>query len=423
MKILATSPLIPRPDTASGDRRFAAILKLLARRVEVDFCSGEPLPSRESPDQRHLRALEKINVRVVAGGTEGIHQCLSRNRYDAVFSEFWAHSRFIAHLIRQIQPWTPVVVDSVDVHFLREEAAAQLGLHDPRAVAERKEQELAVYRAAHTVVAITEDDEVALLREGGISRILRLPNIVESRSRHQVDRGDQLLFVGGFAHPPNRDAVHWFVTEILPRIRARIPNAILRVVGNKPPPDIVALNGSAGVQVIGSVPETGPYLDAAAVSVAPLRYGAGMKGKVTEALAAGLPVVTTAVGAQGLHAVSGEHLVIADEAAAFAEAVVQLLLDPDRAARLGQSGQHLILSLCGETAATNALNHLIADLANHRQPPIAPLRMLAYRMARSLTQLGRPSPSPASAPSPSSPPSPHPEAGSGDRSKSSTPSR
>lgn len=392
MRILATSPLIPRPDTASGDRRFAAILKLLARRIDVDYVSGEPLPTRESPDQRHVRALEKINVHVVAGGTEGIHQCLSRNRYDAVFSEFWSHSRFIAHLVRQIQPWTPVVVDSVDVHFLREESAARLGLHDPRAVVERKEQELAVYRAAHTVVAITEDDEIALHREGGVSRILRLPNIVETRPRPQLDRGNQMLFIGGFAHPPNRDAVHWFVTEILPRIRARIPDAVLRVVGNKPPPDILALDGSSGVQVVGFVPDTGPYLDAAAVSVAPLRYGAGMKGKVTEALSAGLPLVTTAVGAQGLHAVSGEHLVIADEAAAFADAVTLLLQDHDRAARLGQSGQHHILSLCGETAAAAAVDRLIASLTNIRPPTIAPLRMFAYRMARSLAQIGRPSP-------------------------------
>lgn len=400
MRILATSPLIPRPDTASGDRRFAAILRILARHAQVDYASGEALPPREAPDYRHLRALEKINVQVVAGGAEDIHACLARNPYNAIYSEFWAHSRFITHLARKIQPWARIVVDSVDVHFLREEAAARLGLHDPNEVADRKIQELAVYREAHTVIAITEDDEIALHREGGISRILRLPNIVESRPRVLLDRGNQMLFVGGFGHPPNRDAVHWFVTEILPRIRARIPDATFRVVGAKPPPDITALDGTPGVQIVGFVPDTGPYLDAAAVSVAPLRYGAGMKGKVTEALSAGLPVVTTAAGAQGLRAVSGEHLIVADEASTFAAAVIQLLQDPDRAARLGANGQRHILSLCGEPAAAAIIDQLLRQLDGARPPALAPLRMLAYRALRSMAHAGRrpPGPKPSAAP-------------------------
>ncbi|MBL9136104.1 MAG: glycosyltransferase [Verrucomicrobiales bacterium] len=400
MRILATSPLIPRPDTASGDRRFAAILKLLARRAQVDFAAGETLPPRTAPDHRHLRALEKINVQVVAGGADNIHDCLARNRYDAIYSEFWAHSRFITHLARNIQPWARIVVDSVDVHFLREEAAARLGLNDPTSVAERKVQELTVYRGAHTVIAITEEDEIALHREGGIARVLRLPNIVESRPRAHLDRGNQMLFVGGFGHPPNRDAVHWFVTEILPRIRARIPDASFRVVGAKPPPDITALNGAPGVQIVGFVPDTGPYLDAAAVSVAPLRYGAGMKGKVTEALSAGLPVVTTSAGAQGLRAVSGEHLIVADEAASFADAVVQLLQDADRAARLGANGQRHILSLCGEPAASAVIDQLLQHLQGVRTPTLAPLRMLTYRALRSVARAGRRPPPPTPTPPP-----------------------
>src|SRR5690606_4514163 len=122
-----------------------------------------------------------------------------------------------------------------------------------------------------------------------------------------------------FRHDPNLDGVTWFVNEIWPGVRARHPAARLTVIGSYPTRAVHALGETAGVTVLGYVPDLEPHLDRAAVAIAPLRFGAGMKGKVTDAMAAGLPVVTTTIGAQGLDLVGGRHAWIADDADAFAE--------------------------------------------------------------------------------------------------------
>jgi hypothetical protein len=160
-------------------------------------------------------------------------------------------------------------------------------------------------------------------------------------------RVHSLSFVGGFRHTPNVDAVSWFIEEIFPLIQAKVPDVVFRIVGSHVPPEIESLRGRPGIEIVGFVEDTTFWLDEAAVSVAPLRYGAGMKGKVTEALSAGVPVVTTSIGAQGLGATSGLHLCIADTAKDFAETVVAALADPLAAERMGREGQRLIQEICG----------------------------------------------------------------------------
>ena len=132
-----------------------------------------------------------------------------------------------------------------------------------------------------------------------------------------------VLFVGNFRHAPNVDAAVDFCADAWPLVRAALPGARLQLVGTAPPPAVQALAGD-DVEVTGWVPETSPYLDARSCSVAPLRYGAGVKGKIGEALAHGLPVVTTTVGAEGMDLVDGEHALIADGAQELAAAVVRL---------------------------------------------------------------------------------------------------
>src|SRR5262249_21666824 len=134
-----------------------------------------------------------------------------------------------------------------------------------------------------------------------------------------------MLFVGHFGHPPNVDAVRFLVHDVLPRLGRRVR---LRIVGRGVSPEVAALARPGTVEVVGTVPDVRPHLAAAAIVVAPVRFGTGMRGKVLEALAMGRPVVTTSVGAEGLGAVSGQHLVIADGAADVSAGVRRLLDDP-----------------------------------------------------------------------------------------------
>jgi glycosyltransferase involved in cell wall biosynthesis len=147
---------------------------------------------------------------------------------------------------------------------------------------------------------------------------------------------DSLLFVGNFSHQPNRDAARWLATEIMPALLARHPAARLRIVGSSPPPEVQALDGGA-VEVIADAPSIEPHLAAAAVVLAPVRTGGGMRMKVLEAMASGKAVVTTSRGAEGFTELDpAPPLVVADGAAGIAAATATLLADPSGPQELGR---------------------------------------------------------------------------------------
>jgi glycosyltransferase involved in cell wall biosynthesis len=154
-----------------------------------------------------------------------------------------------------------------------------------------------------------------------------------------LEEDDHLLFVGGFRHGPNVDAARWLVQAIFPDIRARRPGARLTIVGADPPPAVRAL-ASAAVSVTGFVPDVAPFMERAAVVLAPLRQGAGMRVKVLQALASGKAVVTTPLGAEGL--ASGAPIRMGESAAEIADAAVMLLEDAPGRRVLGDRARSFV---------------------------------------------------------------------------------
>jgi glycosyltransferase involved in cell wall biosynthesis len=203
--------------------------------------------------------------------------------------------------------------------------------------------ELRAVRAAHQVVTMSPEDAARLRRFLPDLRVAVSPVGVDCADFRPPPTppagGPDLLFVGHFGHPPNVDAVRFLARDVLPRLGRP---ARLRVVGREMPPAIARLAGGQ-VEIRGPVPDVRPELAAAAVVVAPVRFGTGMRGKVLEALAMARPVVTTTIGAEGLGAASGRHLLVADGADAFAAAVAGCLDDPAAAARLGAAGRALVV--------------------------------------------------------------------------------
>jgi polysaccharide biosynthesis protein PslH len=149
---------------------------------------------------------------------------------------------------------------------------------------------------------------------------------------------DLVLFTGTFTHLPNRDAVNWLATEIVPALRARRPGAVLRVVGSAPPPELLAL-ARPGVEVIADAPSLEPHLAAASVVVAPIRTGGGMRMKVLEALALGKAVATTPRGVEGFTEFGPPPLRVADDAVGLADALADLLGDASARRRLGDDAR------------------------------------------------------------------------------------
>jgi len=248
----------------------------------------------------------------------------------------------------------PVVLDA---HNIWSELTARRQAIDPwavrravRAIGHRRQRaaEERAWRSADLCLA-TSEREAGIISAAGARGVAMVPNGVATDTIRPVvgnpdahDGGPPtLVFVGLLGYRPNADAVTHFVRDILPSIRAKVPDVHLQVIGDGATADLLRLAGP-GVEFTGRVPDVRPFVTAAAVVVVPLRIGSGTRLKILEALALGRPVVTTAIGAEGLDVVDGEHVLIADEPSAFAAAVVRVLGDEGLAASLGQRGRALV---------------------------------------------------------------------------------
>jgi sugar transferase (PEP-CTERM/EpsH1 system associated) len=149
-----------------------------------------------------------------------------------------------------------------------------------------------------------------------------------------------LVFTGAMDYWPNVDAVQWFCDEVFPSLRERFPGLMFYIVGSRPAPAVQALAQRPGVKVTGTVPDVRPYIAHAAVAVAPLRIARGIQNKVLEAMAMATPVVVSPQALEGIDAVPGSELVLAEDAAAFADAVGALLAGRESAAAaIGQAAR------------------------------------------------------------------------------------
>ena len=202
--------------------------------------------------------------------------------------------------------------------------------------------------AARKVVAVTDADVKSMRELFSLSRVAAVSTGVDTEyfaGPASPPRVADLEFVGSMDWMANIDGASWFLDEVLPRIRRRKPECSLAIVGRNPPPALVArLERKSGVMVTGTVPDVRPYLWGSSVSIVPLRVGSGTRLKIFEAMAAGIPVVSTAIGAEGLPVRSGETLLLADTAEAFAARCVELLADAQQRERLTRAAHDLVAS-------------------------------------------------------------------------------
>jgi glycosyltransferase involved in cell wall biosynthesis len=389
LRIFVAAPALPKPDEAAGDRRLFALLEILAKRHRVDLWAAERADVSEVQAERYVSLLTSAGVNVLPSGWSGFARAMFRACYHAGLFEFYWMAERLGDEFRRRQPGAAVVVDSVDVHFAREVAGADIGVFDRATAEETRRRELAVYRSADGVVVASDPDGDILRRERDIAPLFLLPIILPIRPRRIGARQPNLLFIGGFNHRPNVDGLLWFVDRSWPLIRASAPDAALTVIGSHPPPGITALDGASGIRVLGYVPDTSPFLDQAAISIAPLRYGAGMKGKVIEAFACGIPVVSTSVGVQGINVTPGQHAAVADEPIDFARAVSDLLHDPERAARIGIAGQELAAELCAPDRIEQLVDGMLHSLVPNPKALRLRLEWLGSVALHSRNALGR----------------------------------
>ena len=262
--------------------------------------------------------------------------------------------------LQQHAPQAAVVFSNADLHFLRlERQAALTGSTVPATV---RTEELALIASAPVTMTLSHAERDLIEREAPDACVVLqpFPCKVVGTDIDFAKRWD-FLFLGGYGHPPNVDAARWFARDVLPGIAARLPGARAILAGANPTHDISAL-ADARIEVTGGVDELRGLFDRARVFVCPLRAGAGVKGKIIAALAHGLPVVTTSIGAEGIDA----ECLVADSAEAFADACVRLHGDAVLWRRLSRAGLAFVAEACSAEAGERALAAAI-DLAYARQ--------------------------------------------------------
>lgn len=383
LRVLLLSPMAPSPPRFGAQARTHGLLTHLAQHHEVTAIilheddstpqsSGAAMRSycrqvhfirnpRGAPGwRRRLLQLRSLFSRdsyqhlnsMVPELQDCLDEVLTRQRFDVVFVNFphLAHYR-----LRQSPPDAPaptVIIDSHDVHYdLARQIATSAASFSRRLHArlnwrKLKREEIAAYEGADGVCVCSIADQQRLARDAPAAKTVVIPNAADvegmrPRSTDPETDPNVVLFFGLLATVPNVDGLIYFVRDIWPRVRAGRPTAQFLIVGAKPTPAIRALEGS-GVIIVGPVDDLRPNLSKASVVVVPLRLGSGTRLKILESWAMARPVVSTSLGAEGLDAVAGRHLLIADDPDEFATAVLRILNEPELAATLGAAGRTLV---------------------------------------------------------------------------------
>jgi GT2 family glycosyltransferase len=366
-RVLVIDACMLTPDRDSGSLRMQEALEILVSLgCKVTFIADN-LEHR----QPYVSLLQRAGVEVqfhpyVRSIADFLGKC------GADFDLVLMSRHYIAakHLdnVRQLAPNALTVFDTVDLHFLRAERLAELAGSGAARMSTRatREEELALMRKADVTLVVSHTEQELLERIEPRARVMVLSNIHEPRSEDKAfEEREGLVFIGGFRHPPNTDGMLWYATEVLPLIRQRLPGVKTYVVGGDVPPTLRGL-AAADLVFTGYVPDVAPYLLGCRLSVSPLRYGAGVKGKVNQAMSYGLPVVATTPSTEGMHLTPGSDVLVGDSPEAFADAVARAYSDRQLWHALAEGGRENVRTHFSREAALRAVTRLLAVSSDHR---------------------------------------------------------
>lgn len=343
---------VPQYDRDSGSRRLLDLVTFLREAGwDVTFVADE-----WNYEPRYARALQQRGIPVYTGSRRWIESLFEYGTFEVALFGLWHIAEPHIPAIRRISPDTRILVDSVDLHFLR--FARQLFL-DRRtrgtyegldgAYASEMVRELNTYAGVDGVLAVSRKEAGVINDMIGDPDLATPLALCEDESPSVLPFAERrgILFVGYFPHQPNVAAVEFLCTDVLPRIEpAVLQEHPVFIVGGGMDGQVMALcRRLPQVRTVGWVPSLSPYLSQARVSVVPILFGAGTRGKLIQSLMAGTPSVTTTVGMEGLDLRDGEHVLVADDPDAFARAIVKLVSEEALWEKLRRQGQEHVRSI------------------------------------------------------------------------------
>jgi GT2 family glycosyltransferase len=338
-RILVMDHYIPTPDRDSGSLRMFNLLMILRDiGYKVVF-----FPDNLAYMERYTQALQSAGIECLYGPyVRSMQEHLETHgsSYNAVLLSRADFADKHMSTVLALCPNARVLFDTVDLHFLREEREAKINgdSNKLKQAALRKAQEIRLARAANVTLVVSPLEIELFKSEAPDVNVALLSNIheVEGCAKGYSER-QNILFIGSFHHPPNIDAMHWFIDEIFPLILQSEPEMKLVIIGDGAP---VALTEKASDAIIftGFVENISKYFDNIRLTVAPLRYGAGVKGKVNSSMSHGVPVIATDIAAEGMGLVDGVDIKLAQSAEDFAAALLEVYQDAEQWQRLSDGG-------------------------------------------------------------------------------------
>jgi sugar transferase (PEP-CTERM/EpsH1 system associated) len=402
MKLLFLSPYLPYPPQTGGPRRLHGLLNELSRRHDVSLLA---FTAPDEDTDSALRAIGEYCTEVVTVENDRVDRALAldHKRKRAIQSRSLLHphsyERLIYHQPR-FQQALDVMADKGDFDVITTESVLMTGYRLSRTarhvldehnieydilrrttVAERpsvrklyswanymklRREERAAWQQFDGITLTSTRDEQMVHRDAPGKRTAVIPNGVDTEffrpSAVPIEPGT-ILFFGAINYYPNTEGLLFFLDEVFPLVKRQQPSARLLIVGQQPPPAI-ASRAADDVIVTGLVDDVRPYIERAAVVIAPLRIGGGTRLKIVEAMAMGKPIVATHLGAEGLEVKDGKDILLADTAENFAGQVARVLSDAALARRLGEAARHSAESKYTWRAAVNRLESFYQELTS-----------------------------------------------------------
>ena len=332
-QVLVVDALTPTPDRDAGSMdAFWGMHILQSLGYEVTFVPMYDVShAGRYTDALRARGIYCPVAPQLTTSQEFIKQHASE--YDLIVIYRVSVAHVLVDLCRLHAPQAKIVFHTVDLHFLREERQAAL-FGTPEAVAQAeatKREELRCIASVDATIVVSrlEYDLVSELVPSAVRFLVPVMHPAPGRLAPRHGR-QGIIFVGGFAHEPNVDAVKFMLDEVWPLLRRAMPDLTISIIGSGAPPEILARHDlGQGVDILGFVPELVPHYTKALVNVAPIRFGAGIKGKVLAAMTVGLPTIATSAAAEGMGLKSGSDIIIADDPREIADAVIRLCTDEE----------------------------------------------------------------------------------------------
>lgn len=387
MRIVICYPTFPEFDTNCGALRLLEITKALVHAGhQVSFWA------LAQNDLKYQKVLEDLGICCFAGHPEAEDGSLGQLRQFLLQSNpgiaILVHHQVFNSVIPSIHALFPrchCILDTVDLHYVRTRREAELSETEAaRVFADASfTSEWAAIDHADSVWVVSETEKMQLRTDGlcqskrvSVIGIVHVPQVSIRGSNERQG----VVFIGGYKHSPNIDAVEFFMEQVYPLLRERRPEIQFTIAGSHPPPKFEKYNSVPGVRVTGFIDDHRALLESHLVSIAPLRFGAGVKGKIGDYLCTGTPCVTTSIGAEGMGLIHGKDVLIADSAEQFAAAVLKLHDDHDLWHQLSENGPQYVLRVLSPSAVKPALFEALTHAATN-----APNRTSRWTFSRFLS--------------------------------------